>query len=165
MDMDIYWLGRPILLSDHGYLFPEEPHCRRTSSWLGRVHRYPNLAMLAMPAGSGVAISLAHRWEDRWYKHAHAVLAGKQPAVDPWERDHNWMWNTRTLQAAMVKDPVLMEAFRAPIFFCPWSKALTVRVLNNLEVAEAHAAMPAERSGHGLCAAIGEDHCHAQYVH
>ena len=126
LDLDIYWLGRPFQLGDSGYLFPEEPHCRRTGLWLGRVHHYPNLAMFAMPAGSQVAISMAHRWEAHWHTHAQDVLAGKKPAVDPWESDHNWMWNTRSLLAAMNKDPVLMDAFRAPIFFCPWSKALTV---------------------------------------
>ena len=139
MDMDIYWLGRPIQLSDHGYLFPEEPHCRQTGLWLGRVHRYPNLAMFAMPAGSEVAKALAHRWEDHWYTHAHAVLAKKKAAVDPWESDHGWMWNTRALQSAIAHDPKLKSAYRAPIFFCPWSKALTLELFNNLEVGEAQA--------------------------
>ena len=137
MDMDIYWLGRPIELSDHGHLFPEEPHCRKTGVWLGRVHRYPNLAMFAMPVGSEVAKVLNHRWEDHWFDHAHAVLAGKKKPVDTWATHHDWMRNTRSLQAAIGKDEVLTDAFRAPIFFCPLSKALTVELFTNLQVGEA----------------------------
>jgi hypothetical protein len=138
MDMDMYWLGQNVQLHGPGFLFPEEPHGRRTGLWLGRSHPYPNLAMFAMPKGAELARSLARTWEDRWFGHAHAVLDGHVPAVDSWDTHHDWMWNTRSLQLQLSKDPQLMQAFRAPIWFCPFSKTLTMDIYNRLEQAEEH---------------------------
>ena len=138
-DMDIMWLGRAVQLDGHGYLFPEEPHGRRTGAFLGRSNVYPNLAMFAMPKGSGLAISLANGWEDHWLAHAHAVLNGIKPAVDTWESSQNWMWNTRSLQVRLAKVPQLFLAYRPPIMFCPLSKNLTLETFDTLEQMAEHA--------------------------
>jgi hypothetical protein len=95
------------------------------------------LKPFAMPAGSEVAKDLD--------THAYVVLAGKKQTVDHWESDKGWMWNTRSLQTAIGKDLMLKNVSRAPILCCPWSMALTVKLIPDLEVAEAQAgAMPVQ---------------------
>jgi hypothetical protein len=58
---------------------------------MGRAHRYPNLAMFAMPKGSDTAMSLATLWDDHWFTHAHQVLLGEKLAIDNWQGSREWM--------------------------------------------------------------------------
>ena len=138
LDMDIYWLGRSVQLHGHGYLFPEEPHGRRTGTFMGRAHRYPNLAMFAMPKGANTAIVLAQLWETYWFGHALKVLTEEIAPVDQWSCNHRWMKNTRDLQAHIARNPELEAAYVAPIYYCPLSKTLTMAVYDTLAMREAH---------------------------
>ena len=122
MDMDIFWLGRPLEPKANGYLFPEEPHGRRSGLAMGRTKRYPTLAMMVMPKGSCLAMDLASSMLTHWMDYAATAIAHPTEGLKEWTKPHSgWMWNTLRLKTKLDKDPELLAAMSSPLFHFPFN--------------------------------------------
>jgi len=121
-DVDMLWLGRPVPVTAKGYIFSQEAYHRPPGQTLSRRVVYSTLAVLAMPAGSVHAASLASRMLKAWAGHATAVKAKHTTAID-WGKHHSkWMRNTRMLTDAISENSDMLEGLHPPLLVFPWRR-------------------------------------------